>query len=77
MPDEIQALFKKGNSIRYEIDEQLGLQRSEGQIRHLKVRHSARGLMTQVGIEAGIARATVHYEEKNGKVGPTEWCSRT
>ncbi len=68
VPNEIQALFKKGNSIRYEIDEQLGLG-SEGQIRHLKVRHSARGLMTQVGIEAGIARATVHYR----RIQEEEW----
>jgi ubiquinone/menaquinone biosynthesis C-methylase UbiE/pimeloyl-ACP methyl ester carboxylesterase len=58
---EMQSLFQKGKSVRYKVDDRLGLG-SEGQIRHLKVLPSAGGVVIQVGIEAGIGRSSVLYK---------------
>ncbi|MGA2379192.1 MAG: PilZ domain-containing protein [Spirochaetia bacterium] len=57
---ESQAFFLKGKSLRYTVDERLGLG-SEGQIRHLKALPSPDGVVLQIGVEAGIGRSAVRY----------------
>jgi ubiquinone/menaquinone biosynthesis C-methylase UbiE/dienelactone hydrolase len=75
------ALFQRGKSLHYALDERLGLG-SEGQIRHVKPLPSRDGVALQIGVEAGIGRsAGVHrrisvkkWEEgkksPGGRVGP-------
>jgi ubiquinone/menaquinone biosynthesis C-methylase UbiE len=60
LPAESQALFQKGKSLHYTVDDRLGLG-SEGQIRHVKAKPSPEGVVLQVGVEAGIARNAVRF----------------
>ena len=60
LPVESQALFQKGKSLHYTVDDRWGLG-SEGQIRHVKALPSPEGVVLQVGVEAGIARNAVHF----------------
>ena len=63
-----QDLFVNGKSVRYMVDERLGLG-TEGQIRHVKVLPDGGRPVVQVGIEAGIARTAVHYR----RIGENQW----
>ena len=74
---EDHALFPKGKSLRYVVDERLDLG-SEGQIRHVRAVSSPRADMLHIGIEAGISRKAVRYrriladEWEKGKSGQGE-----
>ena len=63
-----QALFRKGRSLHYIVDDRLGLG-GEGQIRHLRALPSPEGAVLQVGVEAGIGRNAVHFR----RIPPEKW----
>jgi ubiquinone/menaquinone biosynthesis C-methylase UbiE len=58
---EYRRLFHKGKSLRYVVDERLGLGR-EGQIRRVTALPSPDGVVLLIGVEAGIGRSAVRYK---------------
>ena len=65
---EYRRLFHKGKSLRYVVDERLGLGR-EGQIRRVTAFPSPDDVVLLIGVEAGIGRSAVRYK----RIGADKW----